>query len=108
LPKLFQSILDKTGEQFIFIRYEDLCTEPEAQLKRIYAYLEAPYFQHNYDFIPQITVEDDTVHGIYGDHTIRNTLGMLPDDSQEILGDYTCQWIYDNFRWYFDTFNYKK
>lgn len=108
LPKLFQSLLDNTAEQFIFIRYEDLCTDPEIQLKRIYAYLEVPYFQHDYDHISQITVEDDTVHGIYGDHTIRNTLGMLPDDSKEILGDYTCQWIYDNFRWYFDTFNYRK
>jgi sulfotransferase len=108
LPKLFQSLLDKTAENFIFIRYEDLCTNPEAQLKRIYAYLEVPYFQHNYDHIPQITVEDDTVHGIYGDHTIRNTLGMLPDDSKEILGDYTYEWIHDNFRWYFNTFNYKK
>lgn len=107
LPKLFQSFLDKTAESFLFIRYEDLCTNPEAQLKRIYSYLEVPYFQHNYDHIPQITVEDDTVHGIYGDHTIRNTLGMLPDDSREILGDYTCEWIYNTYNWFFDTFNYK-
>jgi sulfotransferase len=108
LPKLYQSLLDKTAKNFIFIRYEDLCTDPEIQLKRIYSYLEVPYFQHNYDYIPQITVEDDTVHGIYGDHTIRNTLSMLPNDSKEILGDYTYEWIYTNFKWYFDTFNYKK
>jgi sulfotransferase len=108
LPKLFQSLLDKTAENFIFVRYEDLCTEPEAQLKRIYAYLQISYFQHNYDHIPQITIEDDTVHGIYGDHTIRNTLGMLPDDSKDILGDYTYEWIYETYKWYFDIFNYKK
>jgi hypothetical protein len=77
-------------------------------MKDIYKYLDIPYYQHDFDHIPQITVEDDTVHGIYGDHTIRNTLGALPNDSREVLGDYTYQWIYDNFRWYFDTFNYKK
>lgn len=108
LPKLYQSFIDKTAENFLFVRYEDLCTNPEAQLKRIYNYLEVPYFQHDYNYIPQITVEDDTVHGIYGDHTIRNTLEMLLDDSKEILGEHTHQWIYDNFRWYFDIFKYSK
>lgn len=108
LPKLYQSILDKTAKNFLFIRYEQLCTTPDSQMKSIYEYFELPYFQHTYDYIPQITVEDDNIHGIYGDHTIRNTLGMLPDDSREILGDFTYGWIYENFRWYFDIFGYKK
>ena len=108
VTKLHQSILDKTAQNFLFIRYEELCTNPDPQFKSIYNYFEVPYFQHTYDYIPQITVEDDTVHGIYGDHTIRNTLGMLPDDYREILGDYTCDWIYETYKWYFDTFGYKK
>jgi len=106
--KLHQSILDKTARNFLFIRYEDLCTNPQQQLQSIYNFFELPYFEHNYNHIEQITVEDDTVHGIYGDHTIRHTLKMLPDDSKEILGDFTYNWIYDNFRWYFDTFNYRR
>jgi sulfotransferase len=105
--KLNQSLLDKTARNFFFIRYEDLCTTPESVLKGTYKFLGLDYFEHNFQNIPQITVEDDTVHGIYGDHTIRNTLGMLPDDSKEILGDFTYKWIYDNFRWFFDTFGYK-
>ena len=108
LPKLYQSILDKTAEKFLFIRYEDLCSDPEPQMKSIYSYFKLPYFQHNYKHIPQITIEDDSVHGIYGDHTIRNTLGMLPDDSKDVLGDYTYEWIYENFKWYFDIFGYSK
>lgn len=108
LPKLYQSILDKTAERFLFIRYEDLCTNPESQMRQVYNYLKLPYFQHDFNYIPQITVEDDTIHGIYGDHTIRNTLGMLPDDSRDILGDYTYEWVYENFKWYFDIFGYKK
>jgi sulfotransferase len=77
VPKLYQAILDKTAQNFLIIRYEDLCTKPEAMMQSIYQYLEVPYYQHNFSHIPQITVEDDTVHGIYGDHTIRNTLGAL-------------------------------
>ena len=106
LHKLNQSMLDKTANNFFFIRYEDLCTNPDPIFKDLYNFWGLEYFQHDFNHIPQITVEDDTVHGIYGDHTIRNTLGALPDDSKEILGEHTCKWIYDNFKWYFDTFGY--
>jgi len=106
--KLNQSFLDKSSSNFFFIRYEDLCTNPEPVLKDTYKFLEIDYYQHNFSNIPQITVEDDKVHGIYGDHTIRNTLGMLPSDYKEILGEYTCDWIYNNFEWYFNLFKYNK
>ena len=33
---------------------------------------------------------------------------MLPNDSKEILGEYTYDWIYNNFKWFFDTFKYNK
>lgn len=106
--KLHQSILDKTAQKFLFIRYEDLCTDPKPQIDSIYRFFGLEPFEHNYSHIPQITVEDDTVHGIYGDHIIRNTLGMLPDDSVEVLGQYTADWIYEQYRWYYEIFGYKK
>jgi sulfotransferase len=108
LPKLGQSLLDKTAENFLFIRYEELCLNPDEQFKRIYNYLELPYFQHTYNHIPQITIEDDNVYGIYGDHTIRSTLELLPYDATEILGQHTCDWIYENHKWFFNTFGYSK
>lgn len=108
VPKLYQAILDKTAQKFLFIKYEDLCADPEKMMQSIYSYLGVPYFKHNFDYIPQITVEDDTVHGIYGDHTIRNKLGSLPDDTYEVLGDYTCDWIYKTYPWFYQIFGYKK
>jgi hypothetical protein len=106
--KLHQSILDKTAQNFIFIRYEDLCTNPQPQLDSIYRFFGMEPFVHDFKHIPQITIEDDTVHGIYGDHIIRNTLGMLPDDSKEVLGEYTSNWIYNQYKWYYDIFGYQK
>lgn len=106
--KLNQSMLDKSAKNFLFIRYEDLCTNPKLILDGVYDFLGVEPYNHNFNKIDQITVEDDTVHGIYGDHTIRNTLGMLPNDSREILGDYTYDWIYNNFTWFFKSFNYGK
>lgn len=107
LNKLHQSILDKTAQNFLLIRYEDLCANPKLTLQSIYQYLNIENFEHDFQHIPQITIENDVVHGIYGDHTIRNTLGMLPNDSKDILGEFTYKWIYDNFKWYFDIFGYK-
>jgi sulfotransferase len=106
--KLNQSILDKTAQNFLFIRYENLCTDPKSQIDSIYRFFGLEPFEHNFENISQITVEDDTVHGIYGDHIIRNTLEMLPNDSKEVLGQYTSEWIYNQYRWYFDMFGYKK
>ena len=106
--KLHQSILDKTAQNFLFIRYEDLCTNPQPQMDSIYRFFGLESFTHDYKHIAQVTVEDDTVHGIYGDHIIRNTLGMLPDDSKEVLGDRTSNWIYNQYKWYYDIFGYQK
>ena len=108
VTKLGQSVLDKTALNFLFIRYEDLCTAPDNQLKAIYNYLEIPYFHHNFKHIEQITVEDDTVHGIYGDHIIRNTLEMKPNDYYEILGADTCEWIYETYKDFYTLFGYSK
>ena len=105
--KLHQSILDKTAQNFLFIRYEDLCSNPQLQLDSIYEYLDISSFTHNFKSIPQITIEDDTIHGIYGDHIIRNTLSPLPDDSLEILGQSTCDWIHQKYKGYYSNMNYK-
>jgi hypothetical protein len=92
----------------MFLRYEDLCSNPEFCIKDVYKFLELEYYKHDFSKIDQITVEDDSIHGIYGDHTIRNTLKMLPNDSKEILGENVCNDIYNNFQWFFNYFNYNK
>jgi sulfotransferase len=108
LEKLHQSILDKTAQNFLFIRYEDLCSQPEHQLFRIYDYLGIEYYQHDFKYIPQITHENDALHGIYGDHIIRNTLEMAPNDYEEVLGKDISNFIYDSYKHYFDLFGYTK
>jgi sulfotransferase len=108
LERLNQSILDKTAEKFLFIRYEDFCVNPNYEMERIYNYLNIEYYQHNFEYIPQIIPENDAKHGIFGDHTIFNTLQTPFQDHEEILGKHACNWIYDNFKEYFDIFGYQK
>jgi sulfotransferase len=82
---------------------------PEFEMKRVYEYLEIPYYQHDFDNIEQITTEDDEVYGLSKDlHIIRPKLELQPSDAKKVLGTDICNWLYDNYRWYFDKFNYKK
>jgi hypothetical protein len=107
LEKLQQTLLDGTASNFLFIRYEDLCSNPDNVMKSIYQYLELDEFKHDFQHISQVTTENDAIHGIYGDHIIRNSLKMLPNDSKEILGMHTVDLIKENYKWYYDFFGYK-
>jgi sulfotransferase len=103
LQQIFREGIDK---KMLFIKYEDLAKNPTKELTRIYNYLELPYFNHDFENIEQITQEDDAVYGIYGDHSIRKRLAPLPTDYAEILGSSACNWIKNNYRWFYDEFRY--
>lgn len=96
------------NSKILFIKFEDLCLYPEDQMKKIYQFLELPYYEHDFDNIEQLTQEDDDVYGIYGDHKIRTKLLPVRSRANELLGIDVTEWIYKNYQWYFNQFNYKK
>jgi sulfotransferase len=108
IERLESIISDGHAHKVLFIKYEDFCLNPEQQMARIYNYLEIPYFQHNFDYIPQITHEDDSPHMGFGDHIIRNSLSLTPSRANEILGTGVCDWIYNRYKWFYDYFRYNK
>ena len=91
-----------------FVRYEELCLNPEQVMSKIYNYLEIPYYSHNFDHIEQITKEDDSMHGGFGDHTIRHKLQLLQSDTETILGPNVCEYIYKRYEWFYQYFKYNK
>jgi len=97
--------LDK---KMLFIRFEDLAENPEAEMKKVYKYLGLPYYKHDYNHIKQVTFEDDKFHGIYGDHKIKQKILPLASNHIELLGKELSDSIYDKNKWYFDYFKYKK
>lgn len=99
----------RTGiaNNILLIKYENFCLYPDKAIERIYEYLGIPLFQHDFDNTPQLTHENDQIHGIFGVHTIRNTVQMNPSDAKEILGVEVCDWIYNNYKWFFEYFGYK-
>jgi len=108
IERLQEIIRYENNTKILFVKYEDLCLRPESELTRIYNYLGIPHFKHNFDFIEQITKEDDEVYGAFGDHTIRNELKLMPSKAKSLLGDEVCNWIYNNYKWFYEIFKYSK
>lgn len=113
IGRAVERILEITRQGFddkiLFIRAEDLCLYPDSTMKKVYHYLDLPYFEHDFDNIVQRTTEDDSVYGLTPDlHTIREKLEMKPSDADKVLGKDICQWLYTNYQWYYEKFRYQK
>lgn len=75
------------GDRLLFVEMDDLTSNPARTMKKVYNFLDQDYFSHNFDYVEQITAEDDIgVHKVEGLHTIRNRVEPVPHYSMEILG----------------------
>ena len=108
--------IERLGELFrlgyasniLFVKFEDLCLYPKSEMIRIYEYLGIPYHDHDFDNIEQVTKEDDEVYGQFGDHTIRKKLEPVQSRAKQLLGKDVTDWIYNNYKWFYDQFRYSK
>jgi hypothetical protein len=88
-----------------------VCAYPEIFINldfisRVYDFFEVERYIHDFSNIQQVTHEDDKVHGIFGDHKIRQEVKPLKSEAKEILGANVCNWIKNNYKWFYDEFRY--
>ena len=57
---------------FLFVEYEDLVSNPDGQLDRIYEFFELDRFDHDLENIVNLNPENDEVYGLVGMHEIRS------------------------------------
>ena len=103
---LYDSIIQGYDQRILFIRYEDFTKNPDAEMKRVYNYLELPYFKHDFNNVEQLTHENDVIHGIFGDHQIKPKIEPLVEDYVNILGYHNCDKIKQSYAWFYNRFNY--
>ena len=101
LKDVFQQGLNK---HILFVRYEDLMSNPQVQMDRIYSYLEIKSYEHTFDKINQVTQENDTIHGISGDHKLREEFRMIPNDYDKVLGVDLSNKIKNSYDWFYKRF----
>ena len=107
IERVYQIIKEGNNKNILFIRFEDLCENPENEMKKIYMHFGLPYYEgHNFDNVEQITQEDDSVYGIYGDHVIKQKIEPQKKDYREVLGNATCDYIRNRYKWFYDEFRY--
>lgn len=75
------------------IRFEDLTSRPAETMKKVYAYLGEPFYEHDFQNVGQATEEDDSQYSFYGDHTIRPKVQPVPLDYREVLGADVCELV---------------
>lgn len=107
MDRLKDCIQQGIDKKMLFIRYEDLMANPENEMKRLYEYLELPYYEgHDFENVTQLTHENDLIHGIYGDHTLRPKFERKPDDYDEVLGFELSNNIKNTYKWFYNYFGY--
>ncbi len=75
-------------DYILFIEYDNLITNPEIELKRIYDFLELDWYIHNFNNIESTVIEnDEEAWGIKDLHTIRPKLEKTSANAKEVLGD---------------------
>lgn len=54
-----------------FVEYDELTGDPKKTLDGVYRFLEEDTFQHDFNNVQQVTIEDDFIYGFKDLHTIR-------------------------------------
>lgn len=63
-------------ENFLYVDYRDLVSDPLNVLDLIYEFYGWDKFQHNVEKVEQVFTEDDQHHGLDGMHKIRETISV--------------------------------
>jgi len=94
-------------KRMLFIRYEDLATEPARVLKAVYGYLGLPEYEHDFEHVEQRTHEDDEVFGIPGLHEIKPKVEPARNDYMNVLGKDVVMAAQGQYAWYLNQFGYR-
>ena len=106
LERLQQMMTERIDKNILFIRFEDLTSNPQVELNKIYDFFKVERYQHDFKNIEQLTQEDDTIHGVFGDHTIRKKVKPIPPTYNHYLGEELSQNIINSYPWFYKYFNY--
>lgn len=86
LTNVKQSMFCDERRQLLYVEYDSLVKNPELILKQIYAFLEEPWFGHDFDNVEAAYDEFDAQAKIQGLHRVRKKVKhierrtVLPDD----------------------------
>lgn len=87
------------GDRMYLVEFEKLTSEPEEEMRRIYAFLGEEPYVHDFEHVEQVTQEDDRVHGYKDLHTIRHAVRPIKPQWKKVLGNFAEDFGKMNFWW---------
>jgi sulfotransferase len=102
--RLLEALQTGTIKDFQIVRFEDLTSNPAVTMRKIYAYLGEPEFEHDFQNVRQVTSEDDSQFLFYGDHRIRQKVEPVRPDWNEVLGKDLSEAIRTNNAVFYNAF----
>ena len=95
------------SDHMLFVRYEDLCSDPGAAMARIYEFIEEEPFEHDFSHLRKEIEEDDSHFGVYGRHQVKEYLRAVPvSDWKDVLPAPVANHVRSSVPWYNDAFAY--
>lgn len=86
-------------DRMYFVRYEDLCNNPETTMNGIYDFLELPTFKHDFDNITKNYEENDRVHGLLRLHNVKPKIQRAVMKANGVLGVDVAKKYAGNYPW---------
>jgi sulfotransferase len=88
LLSLASAFYPENAGMFHIVEYNDLVFNPEETMNKIYDFLELPHYEHNFNKIEKVEVDNDEVLGLPTDlHEVRKSISNS-STSLDILSDY--------------------
>lgn len=91
-------------DQILIFRHEELITNPQKSIYKIYDFLELPRFMHDFDNIEQVEPHYDNMYMPYGNHQIKSKLDPNLPTTLSHLSDKYANWIVEEYKWYYKVF----
>lgn len=104
LNRLYNAIQVGTAKNFLFVVYEHFMADPQKTMDNLYAHLGEERFTHDFSAIEQKVDENDSIHGVYGDHKIRSIISPPEQDWDDVLGKQLSAAIVQNNTWFYRYF----
>lgn len=92
--------------EVLFVRYEDLCTDPAGIMAKIETYCDLSHFKYDFDKIKKSVNENEKAFGYNGVHQVAQKIRPITPKSVEILGPQITTEIYQSNLWYQTAFKY--
>lgn len=84
-----QEAFRKTNNKYLLlVEYDDLVSQPQKELNRIYDFLNLSRFNHSFENIKPKFDENDEVYKLENMHTVRSTVEKIHRDNTKFLSEY--------------------